>query len=82
MDRGAWWASVHRVAKSQTQLKQLSPHAESQTSTYIWEFVKKTFHIKETGIAYKITNTFEDIIMLIMLWYIFKAIHKAKFKMD
>ena len=24
MDRGAWWATVHRVAKSQTQLKQLS----------------------------------------------------------
>ena len=24
MDRGAWWASVHRVTKSQTQLKQLS----------------------------------------------------------
>ena len=21
MDRGAWWASVHRVAKSQTRLK-------------------------------------------------------------
>ena len=21
MDRGAWWATVHRVAKSQTQLK-------------------------------------------------------------
>ena len=21
MDRGAWWAMVHRVAKSQTQLK-------------------------------------------------------------
>ena len=26
MDRGAWWATVHRVAKSWTQLKQLSPH--------------------------------------------------------
>ena len=26
MDRGAWWAIVHRVAKSWTQLKQLSPH--------------------------------------------------------
>ena len=26
MDRGAWWATVHRVAKSQTQLKQLSTH--------------------------------------------------------
>ena len=24
MDGGAWWAMVHRVAKSQTQLKQLS----------------------------------------------------------
>ena len=24
MDRGAWWAIVHRVAKSQTRLKQLS----------------------------------------------------------
>ena len=24
MDRGAWWATVHGVAKSQTQLKQLS----------------------------------------------------------
>ena len=25
-DRGAWWATVHRVAKSQTRLKQLSTH--------------------------------------------------------
>ena len=24
VDRGAWWATVHRVAKSQTRLKQLS----------------------------------------------------------
>ena len=24
MDRGAWWAAVHRVSKSQTQLKQVS----------------------------------------------------------
>ena len=24
MDRGAWWATVHSVAKSWTQLKQLS----------------------------------------------------------
>ena len=27
MDRGAWWATVHRVVKSRTQLKQLSTHA-------------------------------------------------------
>ena len=26
MDRGAWWAMVHRVAKSQTRLKQLRTH--------------------------------------------------------
>ena len=26
-DRGAWWAEVHRVAKSWTQLKRLSTHA-------------------------------------------------------
>ena len=24
MDRGAWWATVHRVAKNWTQLEQLS----------------------------------------------------------
>ena len=27
VDRGAWWASVHGVTQSQTQLKQLSMHA-------------------------------------------------------
>ena len=27
MDRGAWWAKVHGVAKSQTRLKGLSIHA-------------------------------------------------------
>ena len=29
MDRGAWWAPVHRVSKSQTQLKQLSAHTHT-----------------------------------------------------
>ena len=27
MDRGAWWALVHGVANSRTQLKQLSTHS-------------------------------------------------------
>ena len=26
IDRGAWWATVHRVAKSRTRLKRLSMH--------------------------------------------------------
>ena len=29
MDRGAWWATVHRVMKSQMWLKQLSTHAQT-----------------------------------------------------
>ena len=31
MDRGAWWATVHRVVKSYTQLKQLSTHTHTHT---------------------------------------------------
>ena len=27
MDRGAWWAAVHRVAQSRIQLKRLGMHA-------------------------------------------------------
>ena len=27
MDRGAWWATVHRITKSQIQLKRLSMHS-------------------------------------------------------
>ena len=27
VDRGAWWAAVHSVAQSRTQLKRLSVHA-------------------------------------------------------
>ena len=33
MDRGAWWATVHRVAKNRTWLKQLSMHVGS--SVYV-----------------------------------------------
>ena len=31
-DRGAWWAIVYRVSKSQTQLKQLTMHTYMQRS--------------------------------------------------
>ena len=30
MDKGAWWATVHSVGKSQTPLKQLNIHAHMQ----------------------------------------------------
>ena len=35
MDRGAWRATVHRVAKSLTQLKRLSTHACTDSHTPI-----------------------------------------------
>ena len=35
VDRGAFWAAVHRVAQSQTRLKQLSMHAlEKEMATH------------------------------------------------
>ena len=50
MDRGAWWATVHSVAKSQTRLKQLSTHArtltfniKSKKATSINNFINKLF---------------------------------------
>ena len=30
MDRGAWWATVHGISKSQTQLKRLTTHSGEQ----------------------------------------------------
>ena len=33
MDRGAWWARVHGVTKSQTQLKGLSTHTSQVPGT-------------------------------------------------
>ena len=35
MDRGAWWATVHRVAKSPTGLKQLSTYIYTQDTKLI-----------------------------------------------
>ena len=30
MDRGAWWATAHRVAQSQTRLKRFNTHINSR----------------------------------------------------
>ena len=34
LDRGAWWATVHRIAKSWTQLKRHTMHAHMHTHTH------------------------------------------------
>ena len=43
MDRGTWWATVHRVAKSRTQLKQLCMHACTHIHTHY------AFEVKSVG---------------------------------
>ena len=39
MERGAWWAIVNKVTKSQTLLKQLSMHAHTHTTYYLYSSV-------------------------------------------
>ena len=55
MDRGAWRATVHRVARSRTQLKQLGTHAVEQRvsmlstmSTLVLNQVWKQSHMTES----------------------------------
>ena len=38
MDRGAWWATIHRVTKNQTQLKHLSTHTQALLTRNIYYF--------------------------------------------
>ena len=44
IERGAWWAMVHRFAKSQTRVKQLSMQKEIN-SDYIYLKKSYKFHI-------------------------------------
>ena len=45
MDRGAWWATVHGVAKSQTQPKRLSTHpARTQGSNLVLPHCTQTLY--------------------------------------
>ena len=37
MDRGAWWATIYRVAKSCTRLRQLNIHATLFQHVHKWE---------------------------------------------
>ena len=40
MDRGAWWTTVHRVAKSQTRLEGFSMHTQFQKTPQVVLLVK------------------------------------------
>ena len=52
MDRGVWWAMVHRVAKSWTRLKWLGTHACSINNLYYTSATKYTLK-KLTSRRYK-----------------------------
>ena len=40
MDRGAWWATIHRVAKSQTQLSDESTVIQSSCVFFSLSFIQ------------------------------------------
>ena len=47
MDRGAWWATVHRVAKSQTQLRDFTFTFKETKDLYIENYKTLMKEIKE-----------------------------------
>ena len=47
MDRGAWWATVHRVAQSRTQLKWLSMHS-CVYHVHIYLYIYIHFHFQKS----------------------------------
>ena len=75
MDRRAWWATVHRVVKSWTRLKQLSTHAH----THIEHIFKKAFHFTDCVvynaihlISYQflvITNSWNSFLPVFPFWF-------------
>ena len=81
MDRGAWWATVHRIAKSQTWLKQLNTHIYAvYMSIPISQFILLLFFplVVHTFILYICVSTWFAKINFIVVWLIHKEIHIFK----
>ena len=78
MDRGAWWATVHSVAKSQAGLKWLSTHA----CTLAPHRVKPFFGVWWTSLRSILSNFWAHSIMLftsVTMLYIRSYAYKQKF---
>ena len=58
VERGAWRATVHRVTKSQSQLKQLNVHAHIHTHTHTHTYLTYVPFLPLSEIADKIYNLF------------------------
>ena len=69
VDRGAWWAAVHRVTQSRTQLKRLSMHACVHILNKIIHFSKgKMCHISLGSLCIPQRYTYIYIFHVIFLW--------------
>ena len=55
MDRGAWWAAVHRVAQGQARLKRLSMHA----CMHAWE-KEMAIHSHSSTLSWRIPGMEES----------------------
>ena len=65
MDRGAWWATVHGAAKSQTWLKQLSTHARPFPTVCSCLSWRKLIHL--THVIYFLGSLFCSIDLCLFL---------------
>ena len=59
MDRGAWWATVHRVVKSRIRLKHLNTH----THTYIYFFFKLFSHLGYYSILSRVPCVIQQVLL-------------------
>ena len=51
IDRGGWQATVHRITKNRTQLKQLSTHKQIECTTCMWSALVLKRSDKEEGMV-------------------------------
>ena len=66
MDRGAWWATIHRVTKSQTQLKWLSTHACTRADVQIQRKTGKENKISGIHFSFCVYLSFGFILIVSM----------------
>ena len=70
VDRGAWWATVHRVAKSQTQLKRLRIHAHP---SYLNVALSVSFKCEIELFLVSLVMVY---FLKIIVWFFFKCLLK------